>query len=142
MPAKFKMLVLDDDPAMVRLLRKVIDREFGDQLDQLDLTDLTDPVEARKWIEENAPDIVLTDLEMPQVSGLEILRCSKRRNVRSQVLLLTGHSNTESLLDALELGAIDYLIKPVDQQELTELLTHSFARITRWKNAMRETIRH
>ncbi len=139
MSAKFKMLVLDDDPSMVRLLRKVIDREFGDQLD---LTDLTDPVEARKWIEENAPDIVLTDLEMPQVSGLEILRCSKRRNVRSQVLLLTGHSNTESLLDALELGAIDYLIKPVDQQELTELLTQSFSRITRWKNAMRETIRH
>ncbi len=139
MSAKFKMLVLDDDPSMVRLLRKVIDREFGDQLD---LTDLTDPVEARKWIEENAPDIVLTDLEMPQVCGLEILRCSKRRNVRSQVLLLTGQSNTESLLDALELGAIDYLIKPIDQQELTELLTQSFARITRWKNAMRETIRH
>ena len=78
---------------------------------------------------------------MPQVRGLEILRCSKRRNVRSQVLLLTGKSNTESLLDALELGAIDYLIKPVDQIELSQLLTQSFERITRWKNALRETIR-
>ena len=59
---------------------------------------------------------------MPGPGGLELLRCAKRRNPCTQVLFLTGRSTLEALTDALELGATDYLLKPLDQAELISLV--------------------
>ena len=88
------LLLVDDDPSMVRLLAKIIDRSFGDRMQ---LQSLTDPEEARQWIEQNLVDILVTDLEMPGVNGLELLRCTKRKNPCAQVLFVTGHSTLEAL---------------------------------------------
>jgi len=131
-----KLLFVDDDPSMVRLLRKVIERSFSDRMT---LHSLTDPKEARHWIEDNVVDILVTDLEMPGVNGLELLRCAKRRNPCTQVLLLTGHSTVNALTDALELGATDYLLKPLDQVELIELIENAEKRLRRWREALAAT---
>ena len=132
------LLLVDDDPSMVRLLAKVIDRSFGDQIT---VESLTDPAAARARIDDGNVDILLTDLEMPGVNGLELLRCAKRRNAYTQVLFLTGHSSQDALLDALELGATDYLLKPVDQQQLLELISQAHSRQQRWRQALAETWR-
>ena len=73
--------------------------------------------------------------------GLELLQCAKRRNACTQVLFMTGHSTQEALLVALERGASDYLLKPVDQTELIELLKQSYQRQRRWKKALLGTWR-
>ena len=125
-----KLLLVDDDPSMVRLLVKVIERSFGDRME---LQSLTDPKEARHWIEDNVVDVLVTDLEMPGVNGLELLRCAKRRNPCTQVLFLTGHSTLDALTDALELGATDYLLKPLDQAELIALVEDAEKRLRRWR---------
>ncbi|MCP4170782.1 MAG: response regulator [Fuerstiella sp.] len=133
-----KLLLVDDDPNMIRLLTSVIsctaDVDF-------DVESLTDPVCARNRIEEGGVDILVTDLEMPAVNGLELLRCAKRRNAATQVLFMTGHSTQEALLSALEHGASDYLLKPVNQLELLSLLRHAYERQQRWKKALLGTWR-
>lgn len=131
------MLLVDDDPSMVRLLAKIVERSFGDHIC---LHSLTDPREARRWIEDNLVDILVTDLEMPGINGLELLRCAKRKNPCAQVLFVTGHSTLEALTDALELGATDYLLKPLDQAELISLLEDAEKRLRRWRDALAGTV--
>ena len=130
------LLLVDDDPNMLRLLAKVIERSYGDQIT---IEYLSDPAEALKRIDQGGVDILLTDLEMPEINGLELLRCAKKRNPYTQVFLLTGHSSQDAILDALELGATDYLLKPVDQQELLELVGQAQSRQQRWRQALAET---
>ena len=130
------LLLVDDDPCMMRLLAKIIARSFGNRMQ---LHSLTDPKEARQWIDRNLVDILVTDLEMPGVNGLELLRCAKRKNPCAQVLFVTGHSTLEALTDALELGATDYLLKPLDQTELIELIEDAEKRLWRWRQALSGT---
>ena len=133
-----KLLLVDDDPDMIRLLTSVIscaaDVDF-------DVESLTDPVDAKSRIEEGGIDILVTDLEMPGINGLELLQCAKRRNAATQILFMTGHSTQEALLAALEHGASDYLLKPVNQIELLSLLRHAYERQQRWKQALLGTWR-
>jgi DNA-binding NtrC family response regulator len=133
---KTKLLLVDDDPSMVRLLTKVIDRSFGQEIE---LHSLTDPTMAREAVERELIDILVTDLEMPGTNGLSLLRCAKRRNALTQVLFVTGQSSLDALSDALELGATDYLLKPLDQVELVELLEQAQKRVQRWRQALAGT---
>lgn len=135
---KARMLLIDDDPAMVRLLTKFIDRAFHDRVI---IESLTDPSEARRRINESVVDILITDLEMPGISGLELLRAAKRRNAFTQVLFITGQSSHDALLDALELGATDYLLKPVEHDGFLELIDQALLRHQRWRIALAETWR-
>jgi len=130
------LLLVDDDPSMVRLLTRVLERACGDEIV---IESLTDPSEARERILEGGVDILV--LEMPGINGLELLQCAKKRNACTQVLFFTGHSSREALLEALELGATDYLLKPVDQEQLLELIGQAFQRQRRWNLALAETWR-
>ncbi len=131
------LLLIDDDPCMVRLLDKIIERQFPGEME---LTCLTDPREAQKQIEAQIVDILVTDLEMPGINGLELLRCAKRRNACTQVLFMTGHSTLDALTDALELGATDYLLKPLDQSQLIKLVGDAQERLLRWREALAGTL--
>ena len=130
------LLLVDDDPTILRFLSKVISRSYGDHLT---IETLCDPSLAQKRIDESVVDILLTDLDMPGINGLELLRYTRMRNPFTQVLLFTGHSHQDALLDALESGATDYLLKPVDQQQLIELVGQAHSRQQRWQRALAET---
>ncbi len=132
------LLLVDDDPSMVRLLSTVLGRSFGDEIQ---IETLTDPEAARVRINNGGVDILLTDLEMPNIDGLELLHCAKKRNAFTQVLFLTGHSSQDTLLDALENGATDYLLKPVDHEQLLDLIAQVHKRQRRWQQALADTWR-
>ncbi|MHC4404664.1 MAG: response regulator [Planctomycetota bacterium] len=131
-----KLLLVDDDPSIVRLLTTVIDQEFGGEIE---ITCLTDSQDALAWIQEQVVDILVTDLEMPGVSGLELLRTAKRRNVSTQVVFITGYSTLDALVEALESGANDYLPKPIDPSELVDLVRSAQERHRRWQAALADT---
>ena len=135
---KLTLLLIDDDPAMVRLLTALLERSLGDKIE---IESFTDPTAAERRLGTGEVDILLTDLEMPELNGLELLRCAKKRNAATQVLLLTGHSTHEALLNALELGAADYLLKPVDEAALIELVGQAHGRAVRWRRTLVETWR-
>src|SRR5207237_9654681 len=73
------------------------------------------------YIEENV-DVVLSDLQMGDVSGLDLLQLWKKRRPETQFILLTGHSSVNSAVEAIKSGAFDYVTKPVNPDELVLLI--------------------
>src|SRR5258708_3002787 len=115
MARKLNLLILDDDPSMVRLLTHVVEQNLADRMV---VCGLTDPAHAREWLEQNCFDILISDLEMPDIDGLEMLRFAKRRNAWTQVIFVTAYSTWDKIAEAVEYGASDYLLKPIDLDEL------------------------
>ncbi len=74
------------------------------------------------------PDIVLLDLKMPDLGGLEVLDAIKKSHPKIEVIMLTGHGCTVSGIEGMEHGAFDYLMKPVDLSLLLEKIQLAFER--------------
>lgn len=137
-PRKLSLLVVDDAPTIVTLVSKMLQASLGDVLE---VTALSDPGEAKKFLDSYCCDIVLSDIEMPETSGLEILRLAKSRNAWTQVVFMTAHSSWDYLAEAIENGATDYLLKPIDRSELVSVVSQCASRVTRWQRALRGSLR-
>lgn len=139
MPArKFNLLTVDDDPMICRFITKVVSDALGNTVS---VVSLSDPHEAKRWLDDNRCDILLTDIEMPGVDGLEMLRFAKQRNAWTQVIFITGNSTWDHIADAIENGASDYLLKPIDSHELIQLVSQECARQARWQNVILGTLK-
>lgn len=77
---------------------------------------------ALKLYEMYKPDIIITDIQMPKLNGLEFVKKIRERDKKTQVIIITAHSDTEYLLKAVELQLIKYLIKPVTEKEFDDAL--------------------
>ncbi|MFH2037693.1 MAG: response regulator [Candidatus Zixiibacteriota bacterium] len=75
-------------------------------------------VDALKRIKEESLSLIITDIKMPEVSGLEILRAAKKADPETVVILMTGYASLESSLEAIKNGAFEYLLKPVEFSQL------------------------
>ena len=76
--------------------------------------------EALRLIDEEEPQVVVLDLMMPGLSGKEVLSRIKKLHPRIQVILLTGHGSTRDGIEGMQLGAFDYLMKPLSIEELMD----------------------
>jgi len=123
MSEKHKLLVVDDDNAIVELLVTYLPR-FN-----YDVTGLTDSVEALQRIKTEAYDIVLTDLVMPEVTGMEIVRAVKELGRDTQVIIATGYATTESAIEAVQQGVYDYIRKPFSPREIQVVLNRAAERL-------------
>ncbi len=74
------------------------------------------------------PDVIILDLDMPDMSGLEVLSQVKAADPSIEVILLTGHGSFDAGLTGMELGAFDYLVKPVDLNQLMEKITEAYGK--------------
>jgi len=111
-----KVLVVDDDPAM-RAALEIRLRSW-----HFDVLTASDGAEGRDLAEERDPDIVLTDLVMPELSGLDLLRSLKADAPHRHVLLVTAEGGIEDAVEAMKHGARDFLTKPLDYEKLRSLL--------------------
>jgi DNA-binding NtrC family response regulator len=84
--------------------------------------------EALKKVEQESYDVIILDLMMPGVDGLEALRILKEKRPELQVILLTGHASVEKGIEAMKLGAMDFLEKPADLSQLTEKIKKAQAK--------------
>jgi DNA-binding NtrC family response regulator len=134
---KLNLLVVDDDPSIVRLLTHLVESKMNDSFV---VYSFTDPDLACDWLDNNCCDICLSDLQMPGTDGLEILKFAKRRNAWTQVVFMTAYSTWDKITEAIELGASDYLLKPVQQEDLLNLLTQLGSRCGRWQSAVMQTL--
>ena len=87
-------------------------------------------VEALAAAERNAPDLIITDLKMPQMDGIELLRTLRERGDPVSVIILTAYDTFSYVQSALRLGAVDYLLKPFHDGDLEDAVTRVRKRIT------------
>jgi len=107
-----RILILDDEPDMIENCRRVL-ASAGYQC----LT-TTSPSEALKMIETQHPDLVLTDLRMPEMGGMEILKRAHELDPHMPVMMLTGYATVETAVAAVKAGAFDYIPKPFSNDQL------------------------
>ncbi len=108
------VLVTEDDRNMRKLILTVLSQSER----AFDVMEVENGHEAMDFIESHEVAVVLTDLRMPGVDGLEVLRFVKNASPLTQVILVTGHATVESAVLALKNGAYDYVLKPFDTDEL------------------------
>lgn len=82
----------------------------------------TNAKEALSLIEEEKPDIVISDIELSDMNGLELIRDIRKKDKKTKFIVLSAYSTKEYLLDAIDLGLVKYLIKPVDHETFYPIL--------------------
>ncbi len=135
---KFSAILVDDDMAVVRLVGKFLELDFHQKLE---VAPTSDALEAKRWIDERGCDLLISDIQMPHVDGIEMLRFAKARNAWTQALMLTAHSTLDRLNDALGAGASDYLLKPVVREDLAMVVGQTISRLERWRSAFAGTLK-
>lgn len=116
--SRIRLLVVDDDQS-IRRLCMTIGSTLGFQCTEAESTEAT-----LARLQSEAPDLVLTDLKLPVSSGVELLRQVKTLLPRTEVAIMTGHGSIESAVDAMKLGAYDYIEKPFRVERMRLLLQH------------------
>ena len=111
-----KILVVDDEAPVRDTIRKGLSQMGG-----YDVEVAQNGVEAIAKIEKDVFDLVLTDLKMPEMDGLELLKTIKGTRPEVMVILITAYGSVETAVEAMKIGANDYITKPID---LNELLLH------------------
>jgi len=109
----YKILLVDDDPFILKSIFSAL------ELEGYNVTTAANGEKAIELIEENNFDLILTDLVMDTVDGMEVLKKAKEKNLESIVIILTGYGDLISAIDALRLDADDYLLKPCEPEELS-----------------------
>ncbi len=107
-----KLLIADDDHIEKESLATILQREG------YEIITAGDGKEALEKIEQSPPDLVLTDLKMPYLNGLELLSEVKSKYPDIEVIIITGYATVESAINAMKVGAIDYISKPFNVEEV------------------------
>jgi two-component system response regulator HydG len=110
------LLVVDDENGILTLLRS-----FGERVGY-EVVTCASGQEAIDFLRVRKADVALVDLHMPNVNGLDVLRAIKEADPKCQAVLMTGYASIESAVEAVKLGAMDYLSKPLDFARLERLL--------------------
>lgn len=111
------LLVADDDPTVLTIVTRVADRA-GFQV-----VVCSNGREAVERLGDTRVDMVLLDLRMPELNGLEVLRTIRDTDARCEVVLMSGDPTLDSAVEAIKLGALDYLQKPLDLPRLESILS-------------------
>jgi len=122
--ARKSILVVDDEKNQREILETILSGEG------YDVTTASSGEAAMKFVEARRFDLVLTDLKMTGMSGLDLLRELTNYDKSIIVILLTAHGSVDSAVDALRLGAFDYLQKPYDSEKLLETVSRALNKLT------------
>src|SRR5438034_1319211 len=119
---KTRLLVVDDEQSIRRLCMTI-----GNTLGYL-CTEAESAEAALGRLESDAPDLILTDLKLPAMSGVELLKQTKRLLPHAEIAIMTGHGSIESAVDAMKLGAYDYIEKPFRVEKVHLVTENEFLR--------------
>src|SRR5450759_240241 len=117
-----KILIVDDEEIVIRSCLRILD-------DSSYVVDsVQDGLEALRKVDETDYDIIVLDIMMPKIDGLEVLQQVKERHPDVDVVMMTGLSQIQTAVKAMKLGAFDYLSKPFDPDELKHVVDRALER--------------
>jgi len=111
MPAS-KILILDDEENMLHMLKTILTKEG------YEITTANNGIEGLKKIESNSFDTILCDLRMPEMDGLSFLKATKEKNIQSTTIMMSAYGTIDMAIEAMKLGAYDYISKPFKPDEI------------------------
>lgn len=117
---EFNILVVDDEEEFRELTSKRLEKKG------LKVKAAESGEKALEILEHSYTDVVLLDVKMPGMDGIETLRRIRAMKPLVEVVLLTGHASVDSGIEGMKLGAFDYLMKPIDLEPLLEKLTDAY----------------
>ena len=119
-----RILVTDDDTAFCVMLKTFLQKRG------YDVVSAFSGEEARQEITARPYDIILTDMRLPDADGLEILKAAKSVNLDTQVILMTGYTDIRAAVNAMKMGAFDYVGKPINPDEILHTIQLALKRKT------------
>ena len=111
------ILIVDDEQDMLMLLQRILSENTENQLTLAD-----DSRKARRLLQEKTFDVLITDLKMPNVSGMELLEYSKEHCPMTAVIMMTAHGCIDSAIEATRKGAFDYVTKPFRKERILQIV--------------------
>jgi len=117
-----KVLVIDDETRFLETTRKLLERRGIETLTA------SSGIRAVDIVAAEPVDVVILDVKMPGLDGIEVLRRIKKTRPAAEVIMLTGHVSLESAIDGLKYGACDYVMKPCDIEELVTKIRAAYER--------------
>ncbi len=118
---KPSVVVLDDRRAMVEMLKSLLEVDY-------DVFGTVDPREAVERISHAGADVVVSDMRMPGMDGMQVLREVKRASPATEVILMTAYGNVKEAVEAMRLGGYDYISKPFEPEEMALLVARAVER--------------
>jgi DNA-binding NtrC family response regulator len=124
-----RILAVDDELDMLALLKMIVEGYSDHQV-----VATNNPLEAAGFLEKETFDLVLTDLKMPGMDGLELLALARRRDEDALVLVITAYGSLELAEEAMAKGAIDYITKPFRKEQILLAIDKAM----RWREMQRQ----
>jgi len=119
---KFRVLVVDDEVDFLEtIVKRLQDRN-------LDVSGVESGEAALKFLDGQEVDVVVLDVRMPGLDGIDTLKEIKKGKPLIEVIMLTGHASVESGIQGMQLGAFDYVMKPVPLDELLDKMRQAYER--------------
>jgi DNA-binding NtrC family response regulator len=136
MPDAIHVLVVDDDPDVRAMLTMVLARP------PMTVSEALSGSEAMERLARAAFDVALVDVQLPDHSGLDILRWARDADIDVEMIVLTGHADVETAVEAMRLGAYDFIAKPWKNSELLEVVAKAAEKkaLRRENSALKEVI--
>jgi DNA-binding NtrC family response regulator len=122
-PKKLRILVLDDEPIVCQRLKPALEK-LGYEVDTF-----TQSLEAMHQIQKTDYEIIITDLKMKGIDGLQFLQAAKKRSPRTEVIVITGFATLETAKESFQKGVFDFIAKPFKLSEIQEVVTKAAAKI-------------
>ena len=126
-----RILIVDDEIDMLELLELI----FTDRTDYK-VTTTNNPLEVPELLKKDTYDLVITDLRMPDVDGIELIEMVKQIDEQLPFMIITAYGTIESAVEAMRKGAFDYITKPFRQEQI--LLT--IEKVMKWRRLQKENI--
>lgn len=114
------LLIEDEEP-----IRRVMVRILSDESASYEITEAENGKQGLSKLEKNPYDLVLCDIKMPKMDGIEVLEAAKAKGIHVPFIMLTGHGNVETAVEAMKLGAYDFISKPPDLNRLLTAVRHA-----------------
>lgn len=128
-----KILIIEDEASIRRVLHNILSEEFPKH----QVLDAEDGVKGLEILEKESIDLVLCDIKMPKMDGIEVLEKGKERSPDTHFIMISGHGDLETAVQTMRLGAFDYISKPPDLNRLLQTVRIALER----KNMVAENTR-
>ena len=130
-----KILLVDDEADFLETLVRRLEKR------NMNVTGVQSGEEALKLLDQHPLDVVVLDVKMPGMEGIQVLREIKRRQPTVEVIMLTGHANVEVAIQGMEIGAFDYLMKPMAIDDLVYKIQDAYKKKSIQEEKIKDRLR-